>query len=447
MAPLFSNAVHRLPTSELTPVKVRGKRKRPRKELEPMGVADSPSSSRDSLSRESPISLERKGFRATSKAKRNRSKSRDPRRFSRLESLPAELIEQIFLECLEFDLPRASPYLGAVLSTDLIYRGLILLSFWSDPDPADRTATAMLERMLRPFKYNPMDALQRQALQILVLDCRWCTFERIKSLVGDMIELSLCRWLSGADAIPTADVDFIKREYKKAPLSHIWQVHLDNFVNPRHKFDILQPYLSPLQVLALPDKVLRGTPWTDEKVHFLEFLRKHIRNVKTLKVWDALASRESIQEGIRSAILEHNIRALRALIELDESYHSLLDYRQLYTLPGEYFVLASRQGGHAITILVLLVRAASMSVPPDDPELTEWAIELQDKGVAFGGWLLNFMRDIPLFSQEEREPINRRFESYCPLYGPDYEQVFGSKWTSWLHELQETSYKSWSGWD
>ncbi|KAL1997619.1 hypothetical protein VTN02DRAFT_1258 [Thermoascus thermophilus] len=50
-----------------------------------------------------------------------------PRR-SRLESLPVELIQKIFLESLELNLPRASIHLARALSDPLIYTWLIRLA-------------------------------------------------------------------------------------------------------------------------------------------------------------------------------------------------------------------------------------------------------------------------------------------------------------------------------
>ena len=45
-----------------------------------------------------------------------------PHALSRLEQLPQELLESIFLECLNVSLPRASQSIGSMLSSDQIYR-------------------------------------------------------------------------------------------------------------------------------------------------------------------------------------------------------------------------------------------------------------------------------------------------------------------------------------
>ncbi|KAI9739304.1 MAG: hypothetical protein M1834_007517 [Cirrosporium novae-zelandiae] len=50
-------------------------------------------------------------------------------RHSSLEQLPSELIQKIFLQCLNFSLPRSSNRLGAILSGDYVYNNLCVLAF------------------------------------------------------------------------------------------------------------------------------------------------------------------------------------------------------------------------------------------------------------------------------------------------------------------------------
>ena len=58
-------------------------------------------------------------------------------KLSNLESLPVELIEKIFLYSLNTNLPRASPHLAAALSSEQIYRLLILLAFFNNDEVYD----------------------------------------------------------------------------------------------------------------------------------------------------------------------------------------------------------------------------------------------------------------------------------------------------------------------
>ena len=60
------------------------------------------------------------------------TQKRKTTKLSILESLPVELIEKIFLYSLNVNLPRASVALTSALSSERIYRALILLAFWDD---------------------------------------------------------------------------------------------------------------------------------------------------------------------------------------------------------------------------------------------------------------------------------------------------------------------------
>ncbi|PYH48144.1 uncharacterized protein BP01DRAFT_389433 [Aspergillus saccharolyticus JOP 1030-1] len=94
---------------------------------------------------------------------------------SRLESLPVEIIQTIFLHSLEINLPRASPRLGEALSSATIYIWLIRLAFSSTNAGVDR------DFFTKEFLPYPLDLklglspVQRRDLQTTLLACRWCT--------------------------------------------------------------------------------------------------------------------------------------------------------------------------------------------------------------------------------------------------------------------------------
>ena len=48
---------------------------------------------------------------------------------SQLEKLPAELLEQVYLHAMNINLPRASPIIGAKLSSDSIYHKTVMAAF------------------------------------------------------------------------------------------------------------------------------------------------------------------------------------------------------------------------------------------------------------------------------------------------------------------------------
>jgi hypothetical protein len=48
---------------------------------------------------------------------------------SDLERLPVELLEKIFLFCMNLDLPRSSPVIGGKLSSEIIYSHTLINAF------------------------------------------------------------------------------------------------------------------------------------------------------------------------------------------------------------------------------------------------------------------------------------------------------------------------------
>lgn len=51
------------------------------------------------------------------------------RKMSQLEKLPIEILENIFLYCLNLSLPACSPVIGSKLSSDAVYRKTIIATF------------------------------------------------------------------------------------------------------------------------------------------------------------------------------------------------------------------------------------------------------------------------------------------------------------------------------
>ena len=61
---------------------------------------------------------------------------------SLLERLPTELLEEIFLYCMNLDLPRSSPVIGGKLSSEVVYTRTVLAAFentweWYYTSPPD----------------------------------------------------------------------------------------------------------------------------------------------------------------------------------------------------------------------------------------------------------------------------------------------------------------------
>jgi len=196
--------------------------------------------------------------------------------------------------------------------------------------------------------------------------------------------------------------------------------------------------------LAIPNRILSGNPWTDEKVAYLEYLRGFI--LKSTATPGVPFSRDRLQDGIHHAILEQSPVALRNLLELDEYFNRRHDVelhqKGFYELPAEHFITAVRQS-ESPTMLQLLIRGNAESIPYDDPELTSWAVRARDRGEEFGVWLLEFMVDVP---RRLQPPFNTSPYRDLFLHGSlndrwsgldgRYVRVFGQEPKYWTEEME-----------
>ncbi|OAT11343.1 hypothetical protein BDBG_06851 [Blastomyces gilchristii SLH14081] len=102
-----------------------------------------------------------------------------------LERLPIELIQKIFFECLEINLPRASLPIALALSNDVIHTWLIRLAFSSNNESA---RTGFFTKPYLPLDYFSLSASQRASLQTEILKCRWCTLPLMRKCQREHVE-------------------------------------------------------------------------------------------------------------------------------------------------------------------------------------------------------------------------------------------------------------------
>ncbi|KAJ5946191.1 hypothetical protein N7454_003030 [Penicillium verhagenii] len=113
-------------------------------------------------------------------------KPADPPR-SRLETLPVEVLELIFLHSLEINLPRASPYISHSLSSPILFTWLIRLVF-SSTNPSSRHGVFTPEFLPPPLDFWGLSWEQRQHLQTTLLACRWCTYPLMRKCQREYVE-------------------------------------------------------------------------------------------------------------------------------------------------------------------------------------------------------------------------------------------------------------------
>ncbi|KAJ6021152.1 hypothetical protein N7540_006656 [Penicillium herquei] len=115
-----------------------------------------------------------------------------PAPLSRLESLPIEILESIFLYSLEINLPRASPHLGCALSNPLLYTWLIRLVF-SSTNTGSRHGFFTPDFLPSPLDFWSLGYEQRQHLQTTILACRWCTLPLLRRCQREYVEHAIRR--------------------------------------------------------------------------------------------------------------------------------------------------------------------------------------------------------------------------------------------------------------
>lgn len=407
---------------ELTPIRVRGRRKKravAKKSSEEKGNAELKSviPSRRPKGGRPMMSFEDKAASQSRAAARRRPPEKVPsqrrrRKLSRLECLPVELIEKIFLYALDVNLPRSSPVLATALSRERMYRIFILLSFWNDLPVEKDASRPVIARILAPAEYRPLEEEERKALQYDVLRCRWCTIQRIHAELPELMNITIQKYWLGADI--TMD-----KTNQKA---------LDHFISRKenirtfegtdsqenHYTLTIAPLLSItvscaetqeikthriLNFKAFPERVLRGDDgFSDNDIAYLETLRTGYG--LDAPATDVSFSRDALQQGIHQALLEHNSRALTSLLKIDEyftrrrieSTGTSSNHHDYYSLPPEHFHTAVTLAGDDPTLFQLLLRANAESLPADDSTITQWAMDLDN---AFGRWLLDFMLQLP----------------------------------------------------
>ncbi|KAJ5778854.1 hypothetical protein N7457_006574 [Penicillium paradoxum] len=115
---------------------------------------------------------------------------------SRLEALPVEILQLIFLYCLEVNLPRASPRLSHALSTPLLYTWLIRLAF-SSTNPGSRDGFFTPEFLPPPLDFWALSWQERQKLQTDLLACRWCTLPLLRKCQREYVTHAIRRKCAG----------------------------------------------------------------------------------------------------------------------------------------------------------------------------------------------------------------------------------------------------------
>ncbi|KAF7113972.1 hypothetical protein CNMCM5793_006155 [Aspergillus hiratsukae] len=404
----------------LTPIRVRGRRKKipaqnPSHDQAAKAIPSGPKGGRPLMSRQARLdsSQSKSNKRARLWAAAARPSKRR-RTLSVLETLPVELIEKIFLYSLNVNLPRASPSLAAAVSSERIYRVLILLAFWNDSAPEAEDPDSAISRILRPLDYVPLQDDDREILQTSILRCRWCTMPRLLNQMSDMTNLTIQRhWVNAGIEMTEDQQESLDRFLAREDDTFTFEgtdkdgKHYTLSITPFVSISIAceetdeQQTHKILRIKHFPEKLLLGASgqgFSDEHAIYLETIRLACGlNRSDHLETDISVPRDSLHQGIHTALVEHNTRALATLLKIDEyvfrSSATVAPGVSIpYSIPPDHFRTAVRVARNDPALFQTLLRASAESVPADDPEITEWAMNLGD---SFGAWLLDLMLRLP----------------------------------------------------
>jgi hypothetical protein len=298
------------------------------------------------------------------------------------------------------------------------------------------------EKIFAPAQYRELDLAEKLRLQTSILNSRWCTLHRLRQNMPALSRLAILQaWheerdrelqndglepelppitpslaLQSIASLPAlGDLGVTEQHFLakssgspddgNAEISEAstYSPRLRTWTSSKGKdgqtYKTLDGARGILNVRYIPDRLLRGSPWTSGNLAFLRFVRQGWRFLQrdfVLKI-----SPLALFDGMASAIAECNTEALTALLELhfsamqDETSRTSMTTsgRVRYVvsfshpIPLDLFHLATRQRNGA-ELMGLLLREGVDTIR-DDAILTKWALGARPDKTA--EWLLKHM--------------------------------------------------------
>ncbi|KAJ5612290.1 hypothetical protein N7510_005484 [Penicillium lagena] len=358
-------------------------------------------------------------------------------RLSLLETLPVEILEQIFLHSRNMNFPRASPALAAAVSSERIYRVLILLAFWDDDiQGVEPSPTPAIARLFAPLEYTPLRSNERAQLQDAVFRCAWCTLDRVHAQLSTLMALTVHRhWFGDGIVMEPDEKDdlhrLLAREYdghrgfsgsrrsgRRTTLSIVSLLAVTiPFSNPAR--------FTTVSLFKLPSHLIQGRRrggFSEENTNFLEMLRI-TSGIYSIPYYQGghhtpvvpEFNRAALHHGVQIAIRQRNINAVTCLLKIDEFANRFSTKgRELYLIPPDHFRVAVRISRQNLdpTLFQTLFRASAESIPADDEEITQWLVEIIERGTdearAFAHWFFDFMLSFPTHLKNAQQQLGQQ---------------------------------------
>ncbi|KAF1977914.1 hypothetical protein BU23DRAFT_526526 [Bimuria novae-zelandiae CBS 107.79] len=329
---------------DLTPIKIRGKRKRPGTTKSNVQKAIEIASSR--------------AKRAHLARKPTRAKKIEEIVMPTLPGLPQELLEMIFLYSMNISLPRASFTLGRNLSSKTVTLEFVLRSFFHTVD--------------HKTNYRDRKTTSDSEIQSQLLACRFFTWDFFRSYVqkahGTLIQQRGAIWKDASVQPPGLEAFDGLFPFKFTKIT----------------------YLGFAEGFRIPEKLLRG-PWTTDKAKLLYVLVSLNGELD----WEGSMAGEIAKAGLRQAIEENNERAVAALAVL-LGVAQMIDTSVLRKAVIECGCNINIVRQLLFNAQILHQSSPKASLDFHDPALWRWADTHEGKGVL----LKNLLRKTDKFSLE-----------------------------------------------
>lgn len=320
--------------SKMTPIRVRGKKWSQKNSAEPNqhGRQSALQPSRRRLVRRDTVV----DISCTTRTSNRASKSCSTPVLSHLERLPIEILQMIFLECLNISLPRASPRLASNLSSFYIKSQLFFVAF-----SFENFTLRHGDQLMRILQSS--EAIAK--LQSSILQIRWMTLDFLHQCIPLYLEKEFHRisrlshlehsheTLTGSLSKETAPKLTTDQHEAKSRMrmemgsyngvhKQWWFGTSDSFVSiisPHGWVNLHLPLESEWlqgrmlhceEDCLIPEKLLRG-PWTPSQCEFLESL---IHAGATID-WIGSTAGEVADLGFQDALKEQSMRAIRILTQ------------------------------------------------------------------------------------------------------------------------------------
>jgi hypothetical protein len=326
---------------------------------------------------------------------------RSPQRLSLLESLPVEVLQKIFFECLEVNLPRASIHIARILSKPSIYTWLIRLAF-SSANESSRHGFFTPDFLPSPLDFFVLSSAERSRLQTAILECRWSTLSLFRQCQRDYVKHTIRRKCAHLIFTPEDQQtlskldDFFARQWAfdegrrdrpskgdlvltaKAPQStydlkvafwfYLGAVQIREpspVVYDTDTFHLPSCYMDA--PARLPDKLLRR-PWTPEKLEFLSLL-------STQAYIDEDHTFSRARRVLRQVILDRDFATFERLLELSIRT-KIYNYPQVWPVRTVHFRAALRAAeGPKDPFVALLYEKRWKETSRHEPAIQEAILE------------------------------------------------------------------------